>query len=234
MRRIVLFVIMTCLLGTGTALAQTRASAVTHASASRKMVGRAPTAEEIQAKGDDLTRKACELTREERRTDAIRLLDEACDLYRHAAGMYYQKGTKGKEMSALEGLGKALRKKIFNLFELSFSETTYKGNYEHQAMVYRRTFAAFPIFIQKLNYGLATVAITHEAYDQALPLLESARTKCSANPESEALKTKSMGDMALCHMHLGHHDKARRLIREAIERAPSDNRLRQILKQIGN
>ena len=171
---------------------------------------------------------------QERRTDAIRLLDEACDLYRQAAGMYYQKGTKGKEMSALEGLGKALRKKIFNLFELSFSETTYKGNYEHQAMVYRRTFAAFPIFIQKLNYGLATVAITHEAYDQALPLLESARTKCSANPESEALKTKSMGDMALCHMHLGHHDKARRLIREAIERAPSDNRLRQILKQIGN
>ena len=216
---------MTCLLGTGTALAQNHASAVTHAAASRKVVGRAPTAEEIQAKGDDLTRKACELSREERRTDAIRLLDEACNLYQQAAGMYYQKGNKGKEVSALDGLAKALRQKIFNLFELSFSETTYKGSYENQTMVYRR---------QKLNYGLATVAITHEAYDQALPLLESVRTKGSANPESEALKTKSMGDMALCHMHLGHHDKARRLIKEAIQRAPSDSRLRQILKQIDN
>ncbi len=225
---------MTCLLGTGTALAQNHASAVTHAAASRKVVGRAPTAEEIQAKGDDLTRKACELSREERRTDAIRLLDEACNLYQQAAGMYYQKGNKGKEVSALDGLAKALRQKIFNLFELSFSETTYKGSYENQTMVYRRSFAAFPIFIQKLNYGLATVAITHEAYDQALPLLESVRTKGSANPESEALKTKSMGDMALCHMHLGHHDKARRLIKEAIQRAPSDSRLRQILKQIDN
>ncbi|MBO4658006.1 MAG: hypothetical protein J5637_00120 [Prevotella sp.] len=232
MRRIILFLTLACLLGSAQSLAQTSASAVTHVVSPKKKVGRALTAEEIQAKGDDLTRKATELSKEAQRDEAIRLLDEACDLYQRAAGMFYQNRQKGKEVGALDGLAKALRQKIFNLYELSFDDDSYKSTCENQTNIYRRSFAAFPIFIQKLNYGLASLAITHEAYDKALPLLESVRTKGSQNPESESLKTKSMGEMALCHLHLGHDDKARRIIREAIQRAPSDQRLRQIQREI--
>lgn len=232
MTRTVLILLFACLLGGSQTLAQTSASAITHAIAPKKKAGRAPTAEEYQAKGDDLTRRATDLSKEARRDEAIQLLDEACDLYQQAAGMFYQNGQKGKEVGALNGLAKALRQKIFNLYELSFDDNSYKNTCESQTSIYRRSFAAFPIFIQKLNYGLATLAIAHEAYDKALPLLESVRTKGSQNPESEALKTKSMGEMALCHLHLGQDDKARRIIREAIQRAPSDQRLRQIQREI--
>ena len=234
MRHLTLLLILLFLPGNPAAVAQTNGAAGRHNADTKRVVGRALTAEEIQAKGDKLAHEANSLSKAGRRDDAIRLLDEACHHYQQAAGMYYRASNKGKEVGALEALAKALRQKVFNLYELSFDESRPKGSYESQAVAYRRTFAAFPIFIQKLDYGLALVAISHEAYADALRLLENARDKGSANPESEALKTKSTGELALCHQHLGHHDTARRLIREAIQRAPNDSRLRQIQKQIDN
>ena len=214
------------------AMAQTSATSATLATATKRKAGRELTAEEYQAKADDLTRRATELSKGEQRKEAIGLLDKACDNYQRAAGLFYQNRQKGKEVAAIDGLAKALRQKIFNLYELSFDEDSYKNTYESEINIYKRSFAAFPILIQKLYYGLATMAIAHEAYDQALPWLESASTKGSRNPESETLKTKSMGEMALCQHHLGNTEKARRIIKEAIQRSPSDNRLRQIQREI--